>query len=388
MKKLFSFLLKVIICVLALYIGVYIGNAILDMSDPWGNSEPVELTQVGSPYKVYYDELSSIEKHAYNEILTNIYDLPESIRIPGIDGEQLNSVFTALLCDNPDLFFVGRKCSLSSKMAITNCSVEYILTKEEYAEQKALLDEKCAEVISSLTDPDDEWQTELEIHDYIIENCEYKIVDSEFVYSSAYGAIVNGEAACEGYSKAAKLLFDMVGIESAVISGNSSTPETEEGPHMWNAVKINGDFYHLDCTWDDPVNENGKPVKTYSYFNVSDEMISATHSDFSYDFGCEATHENYYEKTGRYFTSYDRSDEKELAELLVKELENGGSMLQLRFGSKQVYKNAKSDLIDGERIYNVLRMAKGKTDVGFSMDSLSYYKDSDRLLLTFIIETN
>ncbi|MBQ8015903.1 MAG: hypothetical protein IJ264_06950, partial [Clostridia bacterium] len=318
MKKFLSFLLKVIICVLALYIGVYIGNAILNASNPWDNAEPVELTDVGSPYKFYYSELSDPEKHAYNEILSNVYDLPESIRIPAIDGEQLNRVFTALLCDNPDLFFVGRKCTLSSKMLVTTCSVEYTLTKEEYAEQKALLEKKCAGMIASLTAPDDEWQTELEIHDYIIENCEYKIVESELVYSSAYGAIVNGEAACEGYSKAAKLLFDMVGIESAVVSGSSSTPETEEGPHMWNAVKINGDFYHLDCTWDDPVNENGVPIKTYSYFNVSDDMIADTHSGFSYDFGCTATEANYYEKTGRYFTSYDRSDEKRLAALLAK----------------------------------------------------------------------
>ncbi len=386
MKKFLSFLLKAVICVLALYIGVYIGNAILDSSNSWEKSEPVELTEVGSPYKFYYGRLSDIEKHAYNEILSNIYDLPESIRIPAINGEQLNNVFSALLCDNPDLFFVGRKCTLSSKMLMTNCSVEYTLTKEEYAEQKALLEKSCDEVIASLTNPADEWQTELDIHDYIIENCEYKIVESEFVYSSAYGAIVNGEAACEGYSKAAKLLFDKLGIESAVVSGISSTPETEEGPHMWNAVKIYGDFYYLDCTWDDPVNEDGVPIKTYSYFNVNDEMISKTHRDFSYDFNCTATAANYYEKTGRYFKTYDRSDEKVLAELIAEELDNGGRMLQICFGSKQVYNDAKSDLIDGERIYNVLRMAKGKTKVNFSPDSLSYYKDSGRYLLTVIIE--
>lgn len=385
MKKLFSFFLKAAICLLVLYVGVQIGNEFLSSANPWKNKEPVELTEYGSPYKFYYSELENIEKHAYNEILSNVYDMPESIRIPAISGEQLNDVFSALLCDNPDLFFVGRKCVLSSTFFGSECSVEYTIGKEEYEEQKAELDEKCDEIIKSLTDPDDDWQTELEIHNYIVENCKYKIVDSELVYSSSYGALVNGEAACEGYSKAAKLLFDRAGIENAVVSGISSN-EDSEGPHMWNVVNIYGDFYHLDCTWDDPVNDDGEQVKSYAYFNLSDEMIAATHSDFSLDIGCDATAANYYEKTGSYFAEYDRSDEKYIAEIIAKILNSGEETVQLRFGSKQVYKDAVSDLIDGGRIYNVLQRAAKETNVDFSKDTLSYFKDSGQYLLTLVID--
>lgn len=388
MKKFLSFLFKAAVCAACVLICVHAASTVLGPLNKWKNTEPVELTDAGSPYKYYYDELESIEKHAYNEILSNIYDMPESISIPAIDSEQFNRVFSALLRDNPDLFFVGRKSTLVSNLLSTDCSIEYIIDKQDYSAKKAELDSACEAVLASLSNPDDEWQTEKEIHDYVVKNCEYKIVESEHVYSSAYGALVNGEAACEGYSKAAKLLLDKAGIESSVVSGISRGFDGEYDPHMWNAVKINGGYYYLDCTWDDPVSNDGKEYITYSYFNVSDDMIASTHSDISHDFGCDSTQENYYIKTGRYFSAYDRSDEKTLARLIADELESGSETLQIRFGSKEVYDEAVSDLIGGGRIYNVLQIAKNKTNVKFLTDSLSYYKTPDQLLLTVILETD
>lgn len=388
MKKLISLLFKAALCVLIVIIGVHAVNTVAETADPWKNKVPEKLTDVGSPYKFYYDKLDDTEKHAYNEILLNIYDMPEKVRIPKINGEQLDRVFSALLSDNPDLFFVGRRCTLTAKGFYTFCAVEYYIDSETYAEQKAKLEEVCNEVLSSFTDPEDEFRTELEIHDYIVENCVYRLEKGEFVYSSAYGALVNGEAACEGYSKAAKLLLDMAGMESAVVSGISDNTQDPEGPHMWNAVKVNGDFYYLDCTWDDPVSESGEEMVMYAYFNLNNEMIAATHRDFSYDFNCTATKENYYIKTGSFFEKYDRSDEKKLSGIIANELNIGGNVVQLRFGSKDAYNEAVSELIDSGRLYNVLKNAKGKTKVKFSTDSLSYYKDSGQLLVTLVIEIN
>ncbi len=388
MKKFLSFLLKTAVVAVCVLICFHTVGSLLFPLYRWNSTEPQLLASIGSPYKHHYNRLENIEKHAYNEILSSIYDMPEKISIPAIDSEQFNKVFSALLCDNPDLFFVGRKCTLTSHFLATDCSIEYIIDKDEYSERKAELDGVCEKILSSLTNPEDEWQTEKEIHDYIVKNCEYKIVESEHVYSSAYGALVNGEAACEGYSKAAKLLLDTAGIENSVVSGISLDFDGEQDPHMWNAVKINGSFYYLDCTWDDPVSNDGKEYVTYSYFNVSDDMIASTHSEISHDFGCDSTKENYFIKTGRYFSSYDRSDEKKLASLIAKELESGSEVLQIRFGSKAIYEAAVSDLIGGGRIYNVLQIAKNKTDVRFLTDSLSYYKTPDQLLLTVILETD
>ncbi len=386
MKKLLSLLFKAALCIVVLIIGVHVANNVADEIDPWKNKAPEKITDFGSPYKFYYDNLTDIEKHAYNEIITNIYDMPEKIRIPDLDKDGIDNVFSAILADNPDLFFVGRKCWLISKGIYTYCSVDYYIDSDSYPGQKEKLDEVCEKIISSLSDPDDEFQTELEIHDYIVNNCSYRLEKNEFVYSSAYGALVNGEAGCEGYSKAAKLLFDMAGIESAVVSGTSTDEKNQTSSHMWNAVKINGDFYHLDLTWDDPVSDDGKNILTYTYFNLSDEMIADTHSDFSYDFDCSSMAENYFVRKNSYFKSYSRSDEKKLVGIIADVLNGGGREVHLCFADKKAYDSAVSELIDSGRIYKVLRNVKKNTKVKFSTDSLSCVPDSERRILTLVIE--
>lgn len=352
----------------------------------WHNTEAVEVTDYGSPHKFYYHKLGNIEKHAYNEIISQIYELPEKIEIPDIDATQLDMIFSSLLYDNPDLFFVGRKCTLLSDMLKTYCAVEYTLTKEEYLSQKQELTQVSQKVISSLSDPGNEWQTELEIHDYIVDNCRYKLEEPKLVYSSSYGALVNGQAACEGYSKAAKLLFDMAGIESAVVSGISKGFDGENGAHMWNAVKIDGEFYYLDCTWDDPINKDEKDVKFYSYFNVTTDMISQTHSDFSYDFKCNATEANYFIKTGRFFDEYKRTDEKTVIDFIADDVDGGIWCTQLRFGSDKAYKKAYNELLTDERIYSVLSRANVKSDEKISYETISFYEVPEQNVLIFVPE--
>lgn len=387
MKKFLSFLLSAVLAFVCIAAALTIGYVVLTSSEmyEWYSTEAVEETDAGSPYKFYYAKLDNLEKHTYNEIITHIYDMPERIEVPAINADQLDRVFTAILMDNPDLFFVGRKCTLSSEFLKTYCAVDYIITKEEYAVQREETEKVKQDIIASLSDTDDEWQTELEIHDYIVDNCTYELSEPRLVCSSVYGALVNGRAACEGYSRAAKLLFDEVGIESALVSGISKDEGGEEGPHMWNAVKINGDFYYLDCTWDDPVSENGEEMKLYSYFNITTKMISKTHSEFSYNFVCIDTAENYYVKTDRYFEDYDRSYEKKIAGMVADSIVSGEAV-QLLFKNKKDYNSAVKDLIDNKRVYEVLSLAEKLSGEKISKKSITYLKDEERLMLTLVPE--
>ena len=385
MKKFASFLFKAVLCIAVVYLGIYAGNRIIEEVDPWNGTVPVEVTEYGSPHKFYYNRLSDKEKHAYNEIITHIYDMPESIRIPAVNDAELSNVFSAILHDNPDLFFIGRKCSLTSNFLITECSLEYTVSKSEYAEMKAELNERCHEILSSLSNIEDDWQTELEIHDSIIKNCEYKLEEGNYICSSSYGALVNGEAACEGYSKAAKLLFDLAGMESAVVSGQSESNESS-GPHMWNVVKIYGDYYHLDCTWNDAENQKNKDITDYAYFNLTDDMIKKTHSNFSYYFNCESTKANYHIKKGRYFESYDRSNEKTVADITKKTIDAGGNSVSFRLATEKEFNNAVEELVDDGRFYDVIRRTSLKSFFDVNKASLMYYGNPDQYVLTFIIE--
>ena len=107
------------------------------------------------------------------------------------------------------------------------------------------------------------------IHDFIINNTKYDKdrSDNNIVnYKSdiAYGPLVEGYALCGGYTDAMALFLDYCGILNfKVISDN----------HIWNAVYLDGEWYHLDLTWDDPVSRNGTDILDYSFFLISTEQL-------------------------------------------------------------------------------------------------------------------
>ncbi len=390
MKKLLSLILGFIV-VLTLAFGLT--NASQFFENPtryWDETPAVELTDIGSPYKTYFYTLTNIEKHAYNAILTELTNMPERIKIPNLSGFELENVFSALLSDNPELFFVNRTCTLKQFTFKYDYFVpSYLMTADEYKDDILRLRNKANKIIESLTDKGDQWQTELEIHDYIITHCKYKLNSdgSDFYVSSAFGSLVNGYAACEGYSKGAKLLLDMAGIKNALVSGDATNSDGKTVKHMWNAVCLNGKWYYLDCTWDDPVTEKNDNIPNYSYFNVTTDMISTSHGDFSYSFDCTSIEENYHVKTGTYFKEYNRSYEKKIADIIADSLDDGDGRIELRFENEEIYNAAMQDLFEseGRRIDYVLTSVASKTSKEFS-DYFRYIPDDKQYVLTLVID--
>ena len=148
-----------------------------------------------------------------------------------------------------------------------------------------------------------DYDKEIAIHDYIVNNCEYGFSenkdDSEY---TAYGCLVNRKAVCSGYSAAANLLLMCAGVECKIVTGLATQmvdgKESSEN-HAWNQVKIDGEWYHLDVTWDDPVGD--RAVLIHEYFNVSDSVINRNHETYSSNASkCESMRSNYYMKNGAY----------------------------------------------------------------------------------------
>ncbi len=107
-------------------------------------------------------------------------------------------------------------------------------------------------------------------HDYLTENCQYDeaaaATPKNYPLSyESYGALVYGNATCEGYSKAFKLLCDRAGIPCVIVGG-----DVNGEAHMWNYVQVDGEYYLVDATFDDPI--GGSP--RYDYFLKGKESTS------------------------------------------------------------------------------------------------------------------
>lgn len=135
-------------------------------------------------------------------------------------------------------------------------------------------------VFDSIISPD---MTDLEkvksIHDYLVLNCEYDyeaISSDDFEPYSYYGVFINKKAVCSGYADAFLLLCDMAGIPALVVCGEADSG-TQILPHAWNMVCLDGVWYYVDVTYDDPY-PNRPGTVLHDYYLVDYEFISSDHS--------------------------------------------------------------------------------------------------------------
>lgn len=158
------------------------------------------------------------------------------------------------------------------------------ITYRETKEQTEYVMKQAKAIVSSITQVGmDDHEKVKAIHDYVVKHISY---DTSYKAYTAYEALVNRSAVCQGYALLTYQLLKEAGIENHFVVG------TGDGqPHAWNLVKIENKWYHLDTTFDDPVPDEQGRV-TYSYFNLSDEQIARNHEWNRSDYPQATT--NYY----------------------------------------------------------------------------------------------
>ena len=144
-----------------------------------------------------------------------------------------------------------KKGGLTGKSVAENGDLNQVFVCIGETSEKHLtkLGKKIKQVVSEvITDKMSDKEKAKKLHDWIIMHAHYS--DK---YHDAEGILLHGEGVCEAYARAYKMLLDWVGIPNEYVSGQVDTGEG----HAWNRVKIDGSWYHIDCTWDDPTNADG-----------------------------------------------------------------------------------------------------------------------------------
>ncbi|MCI8478139.1 MAG: hypothetical protein HFE97_07300 [Oscillospiraceae bacterium] len=116
------------------------------------------------------------------------------------------------------------------------------------------------------------------LHDYLVNFNTYQETGDRS--HAAIGALIDGKTVCEGYTRAMQLLCYLNGIEAIYIRGTSTSSNGESGNHGWNKVKVDGTWYNVDVTWDDPTGST--PMLRYDYFLISDSKLSKNHQWTNY----------------------------------------------------------------------------------------------------------
>lgn len=132
----------------------------------------------------------------------------------------------------------------------------YLMTPE----QAAFVEMNVQEIISKISKDS---MTEVEkvraVNDYIVANTAYTDQTNSSPHS-AYTVLAEHGGVCQGYALLAHSMLQKLGIETKYIVGYVG----QEG-HAWNLVKLDGQWYHLDTTWNDPVPDRKGAIR-YQYF--------------------------------------------------------------------------------------------------------------------------
>lgn len=202
------------------------------------------------------------------------------------------------------------------------------ITYRETKEQTEYVMKQAKAIVSSITQVGmDDHEKVKAIHDYVVKHVSY---DTSYKAYTAYEALVNRSAVCQGYALLTYQLLKEAGIENHFVVG------TGDGqPHAWNLVKIENKWYHLDTTFDDPLPDEQGRV-TYSYFNLSDEQITRNH---------EWNRGDYPQATTNYYST------------LTNKIAAGGTKIP---AYQQILKDTKLNYLGNEYIANNYNELKNK----------------------------
>ena len=206
------------------------------------------------PY--YYQKMNKPQQAAYHAMQQGVLALADEIQLPRIPAEELYDVFFRLRLDHPEIFWVVsyryRYYQDSPNIIFVP---EYLFEKNKIREhQKAMQSrvEKLARPAAKFT----EWEKEKYIHDFICENITYDKLKKPYSHE-IIGPLGQGVGVCEGIAKSVKVLCDALGVWCVIAICGNNPEKGIKYRHTWNIVRIGGQYYHLDATFDNSLGGDG-----------------------------------------------------------------------------------------------------------------------------------
>lgn len=278
-------------------------------------------------------------------------------------SDTVMKVFQKIMEERPELFWLTGSCRYAKSMRGSEVKVklvpEIMIDDAELALRRQKFD-KAVEQFAAACRADSEFETVFNIHEAIIDKTEYNFGSANALAAgvrnneaavrgmSAYACLVDGHAVCSGYAKAFQTLCAKLGIRAGRVHGIKLDGG---GPHEWNIVWVDGDPYHMDVTWDDPVFAQGvKGFRTYDYFCVTTEEVLRTHGidgDSEAPL-CTADACNFFVKKGYFLKKYGF---EEAAQIIRSQL--GNDTVYLKFPGRNEQAAAQEELIKKMKVFEI-----------------------------------
>ena len=286
-------------------------NPLNDLQSGSNNNTNVDYSSV-TVDKYFYNQLEEPSKTIYKALESNKENMKSgTYRIElgnsfsdilnttnGQDelGDYYQSAIEAYTYDNPDIFYLSpNKMYLNIETITSSSGVSYNVYINNGNENNYFTDELSSQtqVESAISQVEqvknsivsrrsgNTYEDIKMVHDYLVDSMEYDTTISRNNIYDVYGALVNKVAVCEGYARSFKYILDEMGIPCVLVIGTGTNSRGETERHAWNYVQLQGIWYAVDSTWDDPVVVGGGTVSQsskYKYFLKGSSEFYADHT--------------------------------------------------------------------------------------------------------------
>lgn len=363
-KKLLVVLMIVISVVFLVYGGRYAKKS--GIFEPYPEAE--FLSDADSGVRPVYQMLDETEKAVYSALYNGVAAKKTEIPLPyEITGDVYSKIYCIFEKQEGKFFYIDSTYYTAEK--IRNAQIVF-------RENAGSVDTKISELENAVQSavanvPDSDYEKALYIHDYIAGICDYNSTGDEHV-STAYGCLVEKKANCEGYAKAFSYLAEKMNMECVLVTGKTDKGEN----HAWNQVKIDGDWYNLDVTWDD---RGDTSDIRWIYFLCNDEDFNRTHiaeNTCFKPFECSSTENNYYIKNG-----FFAADNSEADMIIRREIFSGKNKIDLKFANLKAYSDFKREYIEQQKIFDIILESGSYSD---GQMAVSLHETEEECCITLI----
>lgn len=226
-----------------------------------GYGETGEDLDFNADFYPYYNMLDDNSKALYRQIYANANALNKSFRpIVQTNMKELRNVIESVTYDHPELFWLDTTFYTEYDWDGTAVKLElsFYDSLGDITPARNAFEANADKLIEGARGLSSDYEKEKYVHDILADKLNYKHNPLD---QSAYSAIVGDNTVCAGYAKAFQYLMQKLGIPTYLCVGAGAFQL-----HGWNVTRINGNYYNVDCTWDD------QDPTIYDYFNLPDSI--------------------------------------------------------------------------------------------------------------------
>ncbi|MGI6021104.1 MAG: transglutaminase domain-containing protein [Lachnospiraceae bacterium] len=235
------------------------------------DKEPAGMDEEAFPF---YALLTDEKKVVYEETLSCIEN-GQSGFIPSyeLSEEAVGTILNYIYYEQPQLFwFEPNECTVTvdlSSEKVTEINIGYNDLADDLEGNRKLVEDTADQILSDAEGLSDV-EAERYFHDYICRTVTYR----EGTYDqNIYSAFVENKTVCAGYTRAMQYLMMKRNVPCFYCIGMLFDEEKNDWDyHSWNIIRLNGNYYNCDITWDDFYNEADKYPSyiSYEHFNSPD----------------------------------------------------------------------------------------------------------------------